>query len=269
MSGSFIQFLDLEIIKERFPIVEDSIKKLENIQNHSYKKKHIAAVSLLHKSTKPMFEEEKLLLKVSSNESLEFLGDTLLNSFVTRKLFELYPYEKEGTLSKMRAFLVGTPFLAKLSVELGLPKLLCAAPTAHQAISSRTGEHKIEADLVEAVVGALFLDAGDQKLEKWLESLFLAEMKTMSNKQHESFDYKSFVQEWVQACLPLQPVYKEVDGDSQNGFTMSLTLNQVEFGRASAANKKEAAKLAAKAFYDEIAQRRITYDELKKRLGYQ
>lgn len=93
-----------------------------------------------------------------SNQRLEFLGDAVLQLIVSTVLFKKFPDEREGVLSRRRSVLTKGEFLVKVALELGIDRALLLSP-AEQAAGGRTRASSLE-DAFEAVVGALFLDAG-------------------------------------------------------------------------------------------------------------
>ncbi|KAI9000761.1 ribonuclease III domain-containing protein [Trametes punicea] len=103
------------------------------------------------------------------NESLEHLGDTVLNLVVTGLLREIYPCLRVGPSTKIRALVVGNPTLAWISVQYRLPERLRMHPA--QAITLRASAN-IQADLFESFVGGLYLDQGLEAVKAWLHPLF-------------------------------------------------------------------------------------------------
>lgn len=142
------------------------------------------------------------------NERLEFLGDALVNLVVAEALYERWPKADEGTLTRARASLVRESSLAEVARALGLGDLLELGPG-----EMKSGGHRrdsILADAVEAVVGAIHLDAGFEACRAavlpWFEP-GLAELPTGKAEK----DPKTRLQEWLQARQRPRPAYRLVE----------------------------------------------------------
>jgi ribonuclease III len=139
------------------------------------------------------------------NERLEFLGDGVLNLVVADFLFAQLSDLPEGDLSRIRANLVKQDTLHNLSVELGLPDVIRLGEG-----EVRSGGHKrpsILADALEAVIGAVYLDAGYTVAQALVQRLFKA---VEINPQMEAIgkDAKTELQEWLQGRKMKLPLYR-------------------------------------------------------------
>ncbi|WP_295363573.1 ribonuclease III [Arenimonas sp.] len=142
------------------------------------------------------------------NERLEFLGDALVNLVVAEALYERWPKADEGTLTRARASLVRESSLAEIARTLGLGDRLELGPG-----EMKSGGHRrdsILADAVEAIVGAIHLDAGFEACRAavlpWFEP-GLAELPTGKAEK----DPKTRLQEWLQARQRARPAYRLVE----------------------------------------------------------
>lgn len=141
------------------------------------------------------------------NERLEFLGDSVLNLAVADLLFQRLSALPEGDLSRVRANLVKQDTLHRLAVELGLPDVIHLGEG-----EARSGGHKrpsILADALEAVIGAVYLDAGFTAAQSLVHRLFQA-VEINPEMQAIGKDPKTELQEWLQGRKMNLPLYRVV-----------------------------------------------------------
>ena len=167
---------------------------------------------------------------IEANERLEFLGDAVIDFVATVVLFEQFPELDEGELTRLRSALVRTEQLSRLarSFDLGAAVLLGRG-------EAETGGRERDALLCaafEAVVGALFLDAGVQAVSTFLEPLLLPlARETLSSQGH--LDDKSRLQEWAQSALGATPHYStiaESGPDHVKEFTVEAIIAKQRYG---------------------------------------
>ena len=140
-----------------------------------------------------------------NNERLEFLGDAVLDSVVSEVVFRLRPDSDEGELSRLRASLVKDSSLAELGENLGIGAHIILGPGEKKTGGHRRGS--ILADALEALFGAVYLDAGYQAATAVISSAFGERLHTLPNAD-DLRDPKTQLQEFLQARkLPL-PVYE-------------------------------------------------------------
>lgn len=180
-----------------------------------------------------------------SNERLEFLGDSVLGVVVARALFEAHPNWAEGELTLSLQNLVDQRSLAKLAVELGIGPYLRLGRTEQQ--SGGVSKAGILSDAVEAILGAMYLDAGLPPVERLLRRVFAVAFD--ENAPRLERDPKTRFQEWVMARTGSYPTYKcvgdtGVDGD-ENRFTVEVYVGGEGWGQGTARNKRVAERLAA------------------------
>jgi ribonuclease-3 len=182
----------------------------------------------------------------SDNERLEFLGDAVVDLVVSDVLMRRFPDRREGDLSRARAALVSETGLAQvaLAIELGRYILLGKG-------EERTGGRSrpsILANTLEALVGAIYIDAGFDTVAAVAARLFEGRIEDVDS--HARLDYKSRLQERAQALWQTAPVYEVVaeDGpDHDKRFEVALSLAGRPYGRAVGRSKKEAEQGAAAA----------------------
>ena len=139
-----------------------------------------------------------------NNERLEFLGDSVLGFIIASELYQRHPQAREGELSRMRASVVNGEILAQLSIDLRISGNLRLGAGERKSGGTRPS---ILTDALEAVVGAIYLDAGLEKCRRCLLQWYGKRVDDLS-KLTPKKDPKSRLQEWLQARkLPL-PVYE-------------------------------------------------------------
>jgi ribonuclease III len=139
------------------------------------------------------------------NERLEFLGDAVLNLAVAAMLYEKLGDLPEGDLSRVRANLVKQDTLHQLALGLGLPQILRLGEG--EARSGGNKRPSILADAVEAIIGAVHLDAGYVAAEALVRRLF-ADVQITPTMQAAAKDPKTELQEWLQGRKMKLPVYR-------------------------------------------------------------
>jgi len=141
------------------------------------------------------------------NERLEFLGDSVLNLAVSRLLFMRLKDLPEGDLSRVRANLVKQDTLHRLALDLGLPGLIRLGEGELRSGGQR--RPSILADALEALIGAVFLDAGYQQAESLVTRLF-EKVEITPTMSAATKDPKTQLQEWLQARRHQLPIYRVV-----------------------------------------------------------
>ncbi|MET0891412.1 ribonuclease III [Stenotrophomonas sp. JAG2] len=154
-----------------------------------------------------------------NNERLEFLGDSIVNMMVAQALYERWPKADEGALTRARAELVREGALAVIARELQLGERLILGPG-----EMKTGGHRrdsILADALEAVVAAIYLDAGFAACRTVVLPWFSASMQALPATGKPEKDPKTRLQEWLQArqkALPLYELVSESGDDHAKTF---------------------------------------------------
>lgn len=180
----------------------DTRQALQHKLGHQFAQQALLEQALTHRS-----------FGIPHNERLEFLGDSVLNCAVARLIFNRYEAMPEGDLSRLRANLVNQAVLAEVAATLALGALLRLGEGELKTGGST--RPSILADAVEALLGAVFLDAGFERAQAVIESLFSARIDNLS-REAPAKDAKTALQEWLQARrLPL-PRYTilKIDGEA-------------------------------------------------------
>ena len=185
--------------------------------------------------------------KGPDNEELEFLGDALLGFLIAESLVRRFPEMDEGGLSKCKAYLVSRDSLASVAREIDLGPHLRLGK-AVERIETRVGE-SVLADALEAVLAAVHLDAGAAAARALVERLFGARMTSLDREAIEQRDYKTVLQEELQAAGSPPPRYRV--GATQGPphrptFHVDLLLDGKVLARGRGGSKKDAEQKAAR-----------------------
>ncbi len=184
-----------------------------------------------------------------SNERLEFLGDAILGAVTAEYLFKKYPYRDEGFLTESRSKLVNRETLNEIGIKIGLKKIL------EFVIESRqfTGNKSLYGDILEAFLGAVYLDRGYQFSKKLILQRILIHMDlegvvaTVSN-------YKSKIIEWAQRENK-RTEFKvlQIHGNQRfKEFVVELEVNGEPIAQGKGPTKKKAEQEAAKNASDQL-----------------
>lgn len=191
-----------------------------------------------------------------SNERLEFLGDAILGAVTSDYLFLENPDIPEGDLTKRRSWLVNKNSLAVVAEKLNIEKYLKLSFSASKSLES--GSKSILADVLEAVIAAIYLDKGYHASKDFVVNQILPVL--MNKTIMVDSNYKSILLEYVQSIGISSPRYVVVDEkgpDHQKEFTVIVLVNDEEWGCGTGKSKKEAEQFAAQ---NAIEQKNIIAD---------
>jgi ribonuclease III len=243
------------------------VATLEQSLGHAFSSPELLQRALTHSS---QARESDALRPASAerskdNEQLEFLGDAVLGLVATEELFQRFPQFSEGQLSKLRAHLVSKNHLINVAERLELGKYLRLGRGEEK--SGGRSKAALLVDALEAVLGAIYLDAGfDTARSLVLKHVLSQELEAFvsSGRAARVTDYKSALQEKLQAASRPQPVYvmvKESGPEHRKTFTIEARLlatgnGQIEFiGRAEGSTKKNAEQDAARQVLEHLASK--------------
>ncbi|HYM64976.1 MAG TPA: ribonuclease III [Candidatus Sulfotelmatobacter sp.] len=183
--------------------------------------------------------------KLSSNERLEFLGDSIISFVVSQYLYEKYPYFDEGVLTNIRSLLVNTKSLAQIAKSLDFGKFLKLSRGEEE--SKGRQNQSLLADSFESYVGALFIDQGIDIVSTFLEEIFVPKAEEIA--KNKSFkDPKSLLQEYVQSKKQNSPSYKVLQESGPahaRNFRIGVYINSKLIGEGLGKSKREAEENAA------------------------
>jgi ribonuclease III len=184
------------------------------------------------------------------NERLEFLGDAVLDLAISHILMEIHKNAKEGDLSKYRALVVNEKGLCQIAKNLELGSYLLLGKG--EELSEGREKPSILANTMEALLGALYMDAGFNMTKEIIRRLFLSMIKDMGGGNINN-DYKSMLQEHTQETYKSLPEYhliEECGLAHDKTFRVALRLKGDIIAEGIGKSKKEAEQAAAReAFY--------------------
>jgi ribonuclease-3 len=218
-----------------------NLSKLENNLGIKFKNQKLLEQSFVHRS----YLNEKPGLKMDHNERLEFLGDAVLELAVTRHLFDNYP-NPEGELTIWRASLVNSKMLAEIATRLGFNDYLLLSKGEKQ--DTGRARQFILANTFEAVIGAIYLDQGFDKAEKFIKDNIIKELPRVL-KEKLYMDPKSHFQEQAQGRAGITPNYeliKEQGPDHNKSFIIGVYLENELVAKGKGPSKQAAQEDAAK-----------------------
>lgn len=210
-------------------------KALEEALNYTFKRDDLITEALTHKSYK----------KPYNNERLEFLGDAVLDLIVGEYLFQKFPKEAEGVLSKIRASLVNEKGFTKLALAINLGDSILIS-SAEENNNGRT-KPSLLSNAFEAVIGAIYLESGLKVAAKIAIHLIESNYQTI-DLNSLSKDFKTTLQELTQADFGETPTYKMVRAfgpDHKKEFEIAIELQNKTIASAIGRSKKEAQQKAA------------------------
>ncbi len=213
------------------------------------------ALSRLQARLQYQFSDPQLLVRALThrsfsadhNERLEFLGDSVLNLAVAALVYERLRHSPEGDLSRIRANLVKQDTLHPLATSLGLPELLRLGEG--EARSGGSKRPSILADALEAVIGAVYLDAGYPSAQTLVHRLF-ADVDISPRMQAVAKDAKTELQEWLQGRkmkLPLYRVVGTLGAAHKQTFDVECEITELSHTERGIGGSRRAGEQAAAA----------------------
>lgn len=179
-------------------------------------------------------------------ERLEFLGDSMLGTIISRHLYNEVPAGDEGYLTKMRSKIVSRKHLNELGKDLNLIHFVeSRIPKSH------FGDN-IHGNVFEALVGAIYLDRGYNYCEKFIRERVIVPYVDIEQLEGKVISYKSLIIEWCQKQKKSfdYDVYEDTGNDSLKHFAVKLSINGRVMAKARATSKKKAEEKASKrAFF--------------------
>ena len=187
---------------------------------------------------------------VFDNESMEFLGDSVLGFVIADMLFREFPQHNEGQKSKLKASIVSAASLARLGEKIDIGHYLILGRGEEKTGGRR--KHALVADCYDALIAAIYLDGGIEAVRGFIGRQF-AELIEEARRTgaHAAFteDYKSALQEWLQSHdrgLPAYRLAAEIGPAHRRLFDVEVLVDGEPVARGEGKSKKEAAQVAAK-----------------------
>ncbi len=189
----------------------------------------------------------------TSNERLEFLGDAILGFIIARELYMRFPNLSEGEMTKLRSSLVRRDALSRIARAISLGNYLYLGK-GEEASGGRRKPVNL-AGALEAVIAAIFLDRGLSIARDFVLKAADKELNKMLSQGVEA-DYKSRLQELIQARYQQTPTYKIIEAtgpDHDRTFTVEVRVGNTILGRGSGKSKKAAEAEAARLVLDQLS----------------
>ena len=215
--------------------------KLEAKIGYRFHDRELLRTALTHSS----YANERHETPCQSYERLEFLGDSILGLMTAEFLFNHEPSLPEGRMTRLRAELVCEASLHQVALKLDLGRYMrLGRGEEHTGGRQRPS---ILADMVEAIIAALYLDSGMEECRRFVNEMILKDAEI--SDAHRTADYKTQLQELVQRKSDQHISYTmtgESGPDHNKSFTFSVSINGAVAGQGSGRTKKEAEQMAAK-----------------------
>lgn len=224
-----------------------SIEELEKRIGYCFQDKQLLAQAVTHSS----YANERKINRLQNYERIEFLGDAVLELVTSAFLYETHKEMSEGDMTRLRASIVCEPALSFCARELELESFICLGKG--EEASGGRGRDSIIADVMEAVIGAIYLDGGLDCASQFIHRFVLSDLE---NKRL-FYDSKSILQELVQKAdknASLQYILLEETGPEHDKmFFVKVQLNGCSLGQGSGKSKKAAEQQAA---YEALRKRK-------------
>ena len=217
--------------------MEDLEKKI----GYTFHDRRLLETALTHSS----YANEKHSGACESYERLEFLGDSILGFTTAELLYDYRPALPEGSMTRLRAELVCESSLHKVALALDLGRYMRLGKGEER--SGGRDRPSILADMVEAIIAAMYLDAGLEQAKSFILCQVLKNAEI--SEDHRSRDYKTALQELVQRKADQHIAYAligESGPDHNKRFTFRVSINGVSVGEGTGRTKKEAEQMAAR-----------------------
>lgn len=197
--------------------------------------------ALSHRSVKESADE--------NNERLEYLGDAVLSTIVADYLFKKYPYKGEGFLTEMRSKMVNRQQLNELALKIGLKKI-----ALYNKIDGALKGSQIFGNTLEALVGAVYLDKGYTKTQKWVTKQMIIPHLYVEDLELIDINLKNKLIGWASKngkVLNFELVDEKLE-NNRRIFTIATVLDGDKIAIGKAYNKKDASQIAAQLAIEKL-----------------
>jgi len=184
-----------------------------------------------------------------NNERLEYLGDAILGAIIADFLYNRFPQEDEGFLTKTRSKLVNRPFLTKLTYDMGLNVFIDSNTTKN------IDNSHIYGDALEALIGAIYLDKDYQTAKYFVTKKILSQFVNLNEIEQNDTNFKSQLIEWSQKNkkeVVFQTTEETNEKNKQPRFVAIVEIENVEVGKGEGTSKKEAQQNAARKTLEKL-----------------
>ena len=237
---SLSSFFSLNRSKSEIKIIRFIIKRFGyRPKNRSYFLQAITHKSLSNNT-----------ISESSNERLEFLGDSILDAIIAEYVYNRFPNDDEGELTKIKSKLVSRKTLSLIAEEMELREII--RYQKGRTINLNT----LEGNAFEAIIGAIYLDGGYDSAKKTVNNFVFKNYLDLNKILEEEIDFKSKLYIWCQKKqLKLDFIILSEENNGSNWVYSVLTIiNDVNYGRGTGSSKKMAEQAASKETLDLIGE---------------
>jgi len=224
---------------------KDRLKRLKIFEKsigYGFRNKLLLNQALVHKS----YANEKNMPILSDNERLEFLGDSVLGIVISHTLYNDYPEEDEGVLTRYKSQLVSGDTLARIAKQIQIGDYILLGKGEEASGGRRHISNLMCA--VEALIGAIYLDGGIKPAYNFIKKIFHTEIQLVKEGKGVK-DYKSIFQQIVLRKFKTTPYYRilsEIGPDHKKHFIVEALVSGKRYGIGSGSNKKSAEQASAK-----------------------
>jgi ribonuclease-3 len=216
-------------------------KQLQNVLGIKPGNYSLYYTALSHRSIKENTDE--------NNERLEFLGDAVLSTVIADYLFKRYPYKGEGFLTEMRSKMVNRQQLNDIALKMGVKKL-----TLYNKFDSFLKSSQIFGNTLEALVGAVYLDKGYKKTQRWIVKQIILPYVFVDDLEQIDINLKNRLIGWASKNgkkLEFETLHEKMEGN-RRVFTMAVVLDGDILAQGKGYNKKDASQVAAQSAIEKL-----------------
>lgn len=221
--------------------LKDFKNQLTNILGYNPGNITLYKTALSHRSVREGADE--------NNERLEFLGDAVLSSIIAHYLFRKYPYKGEGFLTEMRSKMVNRQKLNEIALKMGLKKI-----TFYNKSDNALKISQIFGNTLEALIGAVYLDKGYKKTQRWVEEYIIMPHLFADDLEGIEINIKNKLYGWANKNGK-SVEFATLNESIENGrrlFTIAATVDGQIIAQAKGFNKKDAGHIAAQLAVEKL-----------------
>ncbi len=231
----FKNFFEQDLKRKEFK------KQLNNVLGFTPGDVSLYKTALSHRSVREGADE--------NNERLEFLGDAVLSSIIAHYLFRKYPYKGEGFLTEMRSKMVNRQKLNEIALKMGLKKI-----TFYNKFDNALKISQIFGNTLEALIGAVFLDKGYKKTQRWVEEYIILPHLFTDDLEGVEINIKNKLYGWANKngkSLEFETLEEKFE-NGRRLFTIGATVDGELVSQAKGYNKKDASQIAAQMAVEKL-----------------
>ena len=216
-------------------------KQLQNVLGIKPGNYSLYYTALSHRSIKEGADE--------NNERLEYLGDAVLSTIIADYLYKRNPYKGEGFLTEMRSKMVNRQKLNDIALKMGLKKL-----TLYNKFDNFLKGSQIFGNTLEAIVGAVYLDKGYKKTQRWVVGQIIVPYLFVDDLEQIDINLKNRLIGWASKngkSLEFETLNEKMEGNRRI-FTIAVVLDGQVLSQGKGFNKKDASQVAAQLAVEKL-----------------